>query len=180
MIRISLILLLGIAFLTGCSSIPENPPPTVNQVELERYMGTWYEIARLPAFYQDDSEAAMAEYSLTDDGSVRLVNTAIRPDGTTKSVEGTATPVFGSGNARLKVRINAFIANLIPIPEHGNYWILRLDKEYQHALVGTPDRKFLWILSRSKSMQEPVFNSYVSHAEKLGYPVAELIIHDPQ
>ena len=78
---------------SGCDSLPENPPAPVESVDLERYMGLWYEIARLPVPFQKDGELATAEYRLNEEGTIDLVNTAISPEGSTRSVTGTAVPV---------------------------------------------------------------------------------------
>lgn len=162
--------------LTGCDSLPENPPATVESVDLSRYAGLWHEIARLPVVFQKDNERATAEYSLTDEGTVALVNTAIAPDGRTRSVTGTAVPVEASHNARLKVSIDNFFARLFGSPpEFGNYWILKLDPAYQVALVGSPDRKTLWLLAREPRIDPAVLEAYIRHVEQAGYPTGRLL-----
>lgn len=163
--------------LAGCQSTDHGPLPTEPAIDLARYAGIWHEVARLPVFYQRDDERAMAEYTPRGDGTLALRNTAIRPDGSTRSVTGTATPVPGSGNARLRVRIDAFPGNLVPPPDEGNYWIIRVAPDYRYALVGTPDRRFLWILSRTRSIGQSDFTRLTELADSLGFPIQNLIVH---
>ena len=175
----SIVLLCAGLALTGCSSLPENPPQTVESVDLERYTGLWYEIARLPVPFQKADELATAEYRLTDKGTIHLVNTAIKPDGSKRSVTGTAVSVEGSNNSRLKVTIDNFFARLFGSPpDYGNYWILKLDPQYQVALVGSPDHETLWLLSRAPKIEEAILQSFISHAAEAGYPTGELILNN--
>lgn len=169
----------ALAMLAGCwSSLPEDPPEVVAAVDLERYAGLWYEIARLPVFFQDAEDRATARYTLNADGTIDLVNTAIRPDGTTRSVTGTAVPVPGSNNAKLRVTIDNFFARLFGSPpEYGNYWILELADDYSLALVGSPDRKTLWLLARKPQVGGTLVDEYLEAAEEKGYPVTDMIIH---
>lgn len=178
-VKTSSILLFLVAFLTGCDSLPENPPETVDYVDLDRYTGLWYEIARLPVPFQKENERATAEYRLNDQGTIDLVNTAIRPDGSTRSVDGTAVPVEGSGNARLMVSIDNFFARLFGAsPDYGNYWVLKLEEDYSLALVGSPNRKTLWLLSRKPSIPESLLETYLETAERLGFTTSRMIINN--
>lgn len=165
------------AGLVGCSTTSHHPLPTVNQVDLKRYAGQWYEVARLPVPYQKADEGAKAEYTLQRDGTVRVVNTAIAPHGRNRSIQGRAEAVPGSNNARLRVKFEG-LAGLVPTPEEGNYWIMALDRNrYRYAMVGTPDRKALWLLSRQPRLDPPVQKELVDRAEALGFPVEKLIYH---
>ncbi|MFO7724458.1 MAG: lipocalin family protein [Oceanipulchritudo sp.] len=169
-----------IGTLAGCSeSLPENPPETVSSVDLKAYAGFWYELARLPVSFQRDEELATATYTLNEEGTVDLVNTAIRPDGTRRSVTGTAVPVTGSENARLKVTIDNIFARIFGSPpSHGNYWILKLEPDYSVALVGSPDRETLWLLAREPELPGPVFNRFLDHAREAGFAVDNLIVNN--
>jgi len=165
--------------LTGCQSLPEDPPEVVDAVDLERYTGLWYEIARLPVFFQDAEDAATARYTLNADGTIDLINTAIQPDGSTRSVTGTAVPVPGSNGAKLRVTIDNFFAKLFGRPpEYGNYWILELADDYSLALVGSPDRESLWLLSRTPEVSKERVDQYLDSARQKGYPVSEILIHE--
>ena len=174
-----LTLFLSLMLLTGCQSLPEDPPEVVDAVDLERYTGLWYEIARLPVFFQDAEDAATARYTLNADGTIDLINTAIQPDGSTRSVTGTAVPVPGSNGAKLRVTIDNFFAKLFGSPpEYGNYWILELADDYSLALVGSPDRESLWLLSRTPEVSKERVDQYLDSARQKGYPVSEILIHE--
>ena len=157
----------------GCEK-QTRPLATVPQVDLAKYAGTWYEVARLPNSFQQDDSSATAEYTLRADGMVGVKNTETRPDGSQKVAEGTAIAVAGSGNARLKVRFGG-IASLVPVPESGNYWIIGLKPDYSAAMVGTPDRKFLWILMRDAKAARAEIDAWLQKAKDLGYPVERVI-----
>jgi apolipoprotein D and lipocalin family protein len=165
--------------IAGCDSLPENPPQTVDQVDLQKYAGLWYEIARLPVIFQKVDERATAEYRLDPEGHIALVNTAFKQSGVSNSVTGTAVPVEKSGNAKLKVSIDNFFAKLFGSPpEYGNYWILKLDSDYRYALVGSANRKTLWLLARTPQIPEPIFQEYIAHAAQAGYDTDRLIINN--
>lgn len=159
--------------------VPDNAPATVESVDLERYQGLWYELARLPVIFQRDRDRSTAEYELMDDGSVSIINTSISPRGRTRSVTGSAVPVEGTNNTRLKVNIDNFFARTFgSSPEFGNYWILKLEPDYSLALVGSPDRNTLWLLSREPSIPQEKFEQYIDAAEAAGYDTDDLIINN--
>lgn len=177
---ILLLPVLAACFFSGCESAPKKPLPTVQKVDLQRYVGTWHEVARLPNSFQRDNERARAEYTSLPDGSVRVVNTAIRPDGSTREARGRAEAVPESGNARLRVKFEG-LAALAPSPKEGNYWIIALDEEgYEYAMIGTPGRKFLWILARSQKLNPATTKQLVSHAQALGFPTQNLLWNSPR
>lgn len=163
----------------GCDSLPENPPTPVASVDPERYTGLWYEIARLPVPFQKEEDLATAEYRLNAEGTIDLVNTAISPEGSTRSVTGTAVPVEGSRNSRLKVTIDNFFARLFGSPpSYGNYWILKLEPDYSVALVGSPDRDTLWLLAREAEIPPQKLSTYLSAAREAGYATDGLIVNN--
>lgn len=169
---------LVLACLSACASLPDDPPEVVPAVALTEYAGLWHEIARLPVFFQAKQDTATARYALNGDGTIDLVNTAISPDGATRSVKGTAVPVPGSNNAKLRVSIDNFFARLFGSPpDYGNYWILKLADDYSVALVGSPNRATLWLLARSPDISEETLRTYLDAARQQGYAVEEMIIH---
>lgn len=149
------------------------PLPTVPCVDLARYAGTWHEIARLPNLFQRGCVGATARYTLCGNGSMRVENSCRNARGRCRSIEGIATPVPCSGNARLRVRFEG-PAGWVPVSRDGNYWIIALDDDYQWAMVGTPDRRFLWILARERSLPPEVYRMLVARARCLGFDVARL------
>lgn len=167
-IILSLLPFLGLA---GCATTAKRPaPPVVERVDLERYLGQWYELARLPASFQKGCVATTATYSMREDGKIRVVNACRKEtlEGKTRNAEGKAWVVDPATNARLKVTFFW--------PFSGDYWVVGLDPEYQWALVGTPDYKYLWLLSRTPQVPEAQYEQLVEQARALGYPVEKLIV----
>ncbi|QIX60150.1 lipocalin family protein [Hymenobacter lutimineralis] len=149
------------------------PLPTVAHVDLHRYAGLWYEIARLPTRFEKGCQHVTAEYKLRPDGKVNVRNTCHK-EGLNGPAE-TATAVaraVDSSNARLKVQFFW--------PFEGDYWILALDhSDYRYALVGEPSRKNLWLLSRTPHLERNLRDQLVARAKELGFPV-ENLIYTPQ
>ena len=167
--------LAGMFCFCACSTTKENgtmkPLDVVPSVNIEKYMGTWYEIARYHNKFQDDScVATQAQYSLRPDGNVKVFNSCREGgiDGKEKSIEGKAWPVDKETNAKLKVQFFW--------PFSGDYWIIQLDKDYKYAVVGHPKRTFLWILSRTPSLDETTFNSIKQKLIEQGYDPAKMLI----
>ena len=165
--------------LSACSHAVKNPPATAAKVDVDHYVGRWYEIARLPMPFQKDGEAAIAEYGKRPDGTVSVHNIAVKPDGTQRDIRGYAKILNPGENTKLAVRFETWFGPLIPVPKEGNYWILHVDPDYRDAIVGTPDRKYLWILARRPVLPEPRYQELVEKARSLGYDVSRLI-RDPQ
>lgn len=149
--------------------------PTVASVDLSRYVGTWYEIARLPMWFQRHCVDSKAIYSGRPDGLVGVHNECVTESGGVEQAEGVATVVDPKTNARLTVVFDNWFARLFGSSREGNYWILDLDPEYRTAMVGTPDRRYLWILSRIPQLEDSTYQRLVERARQLGYPVSDLI-----
>ena len=148
---------------------------TVASVDLSRYAGTWYEIARLPMWFQRHCVDSKAIYSSRPDGLVGVHNECVTESGGVEQAEGVATVVDPKTNARLMVAFDNWFARLFGSSREGNYWILDLDPEYRTAMVGTPDRRYLWILSRTPQLKDSIYQRLVERARQLGYPVSDLI-----
>jgi apolipoprotein D and lipocalin family protein len=162
--------------MAGCAAIESRQPlQTVASVDLTRYAGTWYEIARLPMWFQRHCIDSKATYTLRPDGKIGVHNECVTDRGKLGQADGLATVVDLNTNARLAVTFDNFFARLVGPSREGNYWILDLDPDYQTALVGTPDRRYLWILSRSPHLDGTTYQRLVGTAQQLGFPVSELI-----
>jgi len=150
----------------GCASRP--PLATVPSVDLSRYVGKWYEIAKYPNFFQRGCAGnTTAEYSANPDGSIRVVNQCIGKNGKPMRVTGRATVVPGSQNAKLKVSFGG--------PFSGAYWIIGLDeKNYSWAVVGHPSRQFLWILAREKKLPAATCQQILKLVAERGYVTSRL------
>lgn len=148
--------------LAGCATRP--PLATVPFVDLNRYGGLWYEIAKYPNWFQAKCAGdTTAEYSAGPQGSILVLNRCHRANGAPCQVQGRATVVPGSGNAKLRVRFPGS-------PFAGDYWIIGLDeKNYTWAVVGHPSRQFLWILARQPQISAQIEESIFSLVEKQGY-----------
>ncbi len=158
----------------GWASGDSGPGPvrTVDSVDLVKYMGTWYEIAAFPQRFQKGCHCSVAEYTMTDKGYVRVVNSCRRkgPDGKLTRAKAKAFVVPGSGNAKLKVQFFW--------PFRGNYWIIDLDKDYVWAVVGDPSRKYLWILSRTPTMDAGLYAEIVARTAGQGFDTSKLKLAD--
>lgn len=147
---------------------------TVSNFDLNRYLGTWYEIARLPMKYQpEDSTDISAQYSLNENGNVKVDNRCLDEHQKLDGSVGEATIVDGP-NGKLEVSFLPEGFRWIPFTK-GDYWVLKLDADYQTALVGEPNLKYLWILHRETTLDEATKREYLSYAESLGYDLSELI-----
>ena len=159
--------------MTACMSQPDYradtaPPETVASVDLERYAGLWYEIARYPNGFQQDCEGVTAEYIQRPDGKITVINTCRLGD--ERTAKGVARVVEGSGNSKLKVQ---FAPEWVPFAA-GDYWILHLEDDYSAALVGAPSGKYLWILARQPQISDALMAKIKARAEALGYEIAPL------
>ena len=147
------------ALLAACTA--PAPLPTVRLVDLDRYYGTWYEIARLPNRFQSMC-ASDTQASYHPDGKhVAVVNQCRTADGSVKQAKGIAKVVAGSQCAKLRV---SFFR-----PFYGDYWILELDPDYRWVLVGEPDRKYAWILARTPKLDEATLEALLNRASELGF-----------
>ena len=147
---------------------------SVSRLDLPRYLGTWFEIGRLPLrFEDDDARDVTATYSLTDNGTVRVDNRCLDGAGHPTQAVGEAAPE-GDNPAQLQVTFLPHVLRWIPFTT-AHYWVLRIDPEYQHALVGTPDHKYLWLLAREHVVDAAVEQDYLETARAQGFELTEWI-----
>lgn len=152
----------------------DGPPETVAAVDLQRYAGTWFEVARFPNSFQDQCTGHVtASYTPLGDGRVRVVNRCRTGRGATTEAEGIARPVKGYANARLEVRFAPAWLSFLPMV-WGDYWVLALADDYTTAVVGSPDRKYLWLLARTPRVDAPTYERMRAAAAAQGYPVDRL------
>ncbi|MFB3777545.1 MAG: lipocalin family protein [Bryobacteraceae bacterium] len=145
------------------------PMQVVPSVDLSRYAGKWYEIARYPnRFQRSCAGETTATYTLRPDGKITVLNECRTAEGKMKSAKGTARVASAKGpNTKLKVTFFW--------PFSGNYWIIGLDPDYRWALVGEPGRDYLWILSREPQMTEAAYAQVLEQARQQGYDTERLI-----
>ncbi|PKN70865.1 MAG: lipocalin [Deltaproteobacteria bacterium HGW-Deltaproteobacteria-12] len=166
--KISILLVL---LLTGCFGIPDNVKP-VDNFRLEKYLGQWYEIARLDHSFERGLSQVTANYSLRDDGGVRVLNRGYsEKEKKWKEAEGKAFFVKRPDQGFLKV---SFFG-----PFYGSYVVFELDHEnYQYALVCGPDNSYLWILARSPAIKQELKEMLIAKAAKAGFDTSKLIFVD--
>jgi apolipoprotein D and lipocalin family protein len=156
-----------IAATAFAAALNSNGMTVVPSLDLHRYAGTWYEIARLPNRFQRKCAGDVsATYTLRPDGKVTVVNQCRRADGSMTKAVGIARPAGSGADAKLKVTFFW--------PFSGDYWVLDLDPEYRWALVGEPRRKYLWVLSRTRTMEEPLLRRVLDTARREGYDLSRL------
>lgn len=143
------------------------PPTTVKHVDLKRYMGKWYEIASFPNWFQRHCNCTTATYTLKGD-EVQVLNQCYKGEALEHSkATGKAWTVTDQSNAKLKVQFFW--------PFRGDYWILYLDPGYQDVIIGDPDRKYLWILSRQRQINVQLYHKLVKIAQQKGYDTRKLV-----
>lgn len=128
--------------------------------------------------FQKTNEAALAEYGSLSNGTLSVHNIAIRPDGSQHDIHGYAKVLNPPENTKLAVHFNTWFAPFIPIPKEGNYWILYVEGNYQQAIVGNPNRKYLWILARTTKIPNHKLQNLVQRAGTLGFDQSKMI-YDP-
>jgi apolipoprotein D and lipocalin family protein len=161
---LSLLLISAIAQVRAQSK----PLEVVPFVDINRYLGTWYEIATIPARFQKNCVAVTATYSLRKDGKISVLNQCRVGSltGKEKSIKGKAWVVDKKTNAKLKVQFFW--------PFRGDYWIIELDSNYQYAVVGHPKRKYLWILSRTPQLDDALYQELIQRTSQKGYDVSKI------
>lgn len=158
-----------LAAVAGCGTVPSGPPlETVPFVDLNRYLGTWYEIATIPQSFTRGCTGVTANYSLRPDGRIRVINACHpeRLDAPLRQVEGRAWVVDPASNAKLKVSFFLWFS--------GDYWIIELGQDYGYAVVGHPARKYLWVLCRQPRMDEGLYSAILERLKTKGYDVSPI------
>jgi len=154
------------------------PLQVVAPVDLHRYAGLWHEQARLPNRFQKQCTGPVtAEYTPMPDGTIEVRNRCILANGSFDESVGSAhaVPVAGQpGAGRLKVRFAPEWLGWLPVV-WGDYWILKLDRDYQVALVGTPNRRYLWVLSRAPRLDDAALQAELDYARTLGFDVDQVV-----
>lgn len=167
LIRKSSLGIIGVFIFNSCSTIPEGAT-AVKLFDKEKYLGKWYEIARMDFKYERDLNNTTAEYSVRDDGKIKVVNKGFNTQKKEwKQAIGKAKFVGDQNIAMLKV---SFFG-----PFYSGYNVIALDNEYKYALVAGKNLKYLWILSRETTIPENIKQNYLKRAENLGYKTSELL-----
>lgn len=158
----ALLLLMGIS---SASAQPAGALQTVPKVDLQRYLGKWYEIASFPQRFQKGCSCTGAEYSLRKDGNIAVTNSCMK-EGHLKVRTAKAKVVDKTTNAKLSVQFFW--------PFQGKYWIIDLAEDYSYAVVGHPNREYLWILSRTPEMDKATYSGIVRRVAAKGFDTSLL------
>jgi apolipoprotein D and lipocalin family protein len=157
------------------TTLPHRPVPAL---DLDRYLGTWHEIAHLPMFFQRKCvDTISATYSKNPDGTIYVHNACRTNSGAMDDAEGIAHGVDGEPGA-LKVRFVPDWLAWLPWV-WADYWVIDLDPDYRWAVIGGPSRRYLWILSRTSTMNRARYDELVERARQRGYPVEKLVVAAP-
>jgi apolipoprotein D and lipocalin family protein len=169
-----LVALLGYALTNyadlSSTNLTKDPPKTVPYVEISKYLGAWYEQAAIPSHFERECENTVATYSLNKDGTIRVDNVGYR-NGVKHEIVGKAFPDPADAehtNAKLKLEFSSIFVI------EGNYWIVRLDKEYTYSVVSSPNYNYLWILYRDHVMPEALYQAIYKNLKGDGFPVEKL------
>jgi apolipoprotein D and lipocalin family protein len=159
-----------LSLLMTTTQAQSQPLESVSNVDLKRYAGKWYEIASFPQRFQKGCHCTTAEYTLSDKGYVIVENRCNKGsvDGKPTYIKGKAFVQEGTGNAKLKVQFFW--------PFRGKYWIIDLADDYSYAVVSHPNRKYLWILSRTPKMSDSVYQKIIARLKEKGFDLAKLQI----
>ncbi len=161
-----------VTLVIGCGAF-YRPPGVVESVDLTRYTGKWYEIARYPTFFQAACVSSTAEYTARTDGTIGVLNTCLAADGSLVStIEGSARVVDPTTNAKLVITFPG-----VPFP--GDYWIIDLGSDYEYAVVSDPLRLTLFILSRTPALDQATLDGILSRLVGRGYDPARLVYDRP-
>ncbi|UDM39159.1 lipocalin family protein [Acinetobacter haemolyticus] len=155
------------------------PLQTVEKLELDKYLGVWYEVARKPLYFQNKCDRDVtATYTLNENGNVVVDNRCYTKEGNLTQSIGEAFIENAPFNSKLKVSFLPEAIRWLPFGR-GDYWVLKLDENYQTVLVGEPRRKYMWVLSRTPQPDQAVVNEYLEYAKSLGYDLGD-VIHTKQ
>ena len=173
MIKYIIILLLLFLPIIPATGEETESVKTVSHVDIDKYMGEWYEIARIPNSFQKKCIGNVtANYTLRADGKVEVLNSCLEEDGKTDTADGIAKVMDTETNAKLKVSfVSIFGIHLF----WGNYWVIYLDENYENAVVGDPSRKYGWILSRNAELAQEELEPMYESLRKNGYKTDDFV-----
>src|SRR5690606_1219858 len=173
--KITFAMAIGASSILTLAHAQTEPLQAVEKIELNKYLGTWHEVARKPLYFQRKCDSNVtANYSLNKTGNIKVDNSCYTKDGKFKQTIGEAFVQNAPSSSKLKVSFLPKISRWLPVGR-GDYWVLKIDENYETVLVGEPDKKYMWILSRSQQPQPEVVQEYLNYAESIGYDLSDVI-----
>lgn len=171
--------LLGLGAASMAYAKPAQNLPTVEKVELDRYLGKWYEVARKPLSFQKKCDRDVtAMYTLNENGNIKVDNRCYTKEGEQTGSVGEAYVQNAPYNTKLKVSFLPEAIRWLPVGR-GDYWVLKIDDKYQTVLVGEPKLKYMWVLSRTPNPDQKIVGEYLDYAKSVGYDLGD-VIHTKQ
>ena len=170
--KLKILASLAIIFFISCATVPAREDPkleVVSDVDINRYLGRWYEIARYPNWFQEDCYAVTADYELTKSGSVKVTNRCREGGLNGKIREAVGLADVADENTNAKLRVTFYW------PFYGKYWIIALGDNYEYAVVSEPKRQYLWILSRKPTLNPSRYNQLTEALRNQGFDISFLI-----
>lgn len=162
-----LVFLIVSLFFVSCATKEPTDLKTVQKVDLQRYLGDWYEIARYEHKFQKDCKNVKANYSLRDDKKIQVINSCTKMS--TNEFKEAKAVAYSVDDTNSKLKVSFFR------PFYDDYWILDLDDDYKYAIIGTPTKEYLWILSREKTISDEVLNKLLEKITNMGFDKSKLI-----
>lgn len=160
-------ILIGLLFVSQIAFAKSEDPAVVKEVDLQKYSGTWYEIAHKPTFFQNLCDRSEANYTLNNDGTIAVLNTCFRKDKVFTTIEGKAFAPNANEPTKLVVDFGFL--------RKGDYWIVGLEKNYQWAVVSGPKKESLFILSRTAPMEAKTLEKILKNLEARGFDTKKLV-----
>lgn len=162
----TLTLICMVLLFTACSS-KNTPLQTVQKVDINKYLGTWYEIARYEHFFEKDCKNVSANYSILDEQTIKVINRCTNM--LTNEKKEAIGRAYATDDTNSKLKVSFFR------PFYGDYWVMILDENYDYVVVGTPSREYLWILCRKPILDEKIKNEILQKLPTLGFDTSKLI-----
>lgn len=167
------VFILAVSF-TAYSQTGEVPVKTIPTLDVQRYLGTWYEIAKYPNWFQKKCVGnTKAVYSARADGTLKVLNSCKTAEGDVSEAEGTARQIGAKDSPKLEVRFAPAWLSFIPMV-WGDYWVIDLDSQYQVAVVSDPRREYLWVLSRTPQLDKKVYEEVLQRIQNQQFDVRKL------
>ncbi len=160
--------------LVACASTHVQPLPTANSVDIGRFIGKWYAVSLLQQRFTRNCLGQTAEYSIRSENSINVLNTCLKKDNKIETIKGKAVVANPKTNAELIVTFDNFFTRLFRVK--GDYNVIKIDEGYENLIVGSKDRKSLWIMSRTPNMDEEVLKEYTAYAKSIGFNTDELVL----